>query len=110
MFDDYSPNGFNVHHENVNESETENEINVRGSTMFKNKDDYYPDYDEYNQQGSETSELIKAQEKLKEEKKTADSFGTVINTSNEDVIDPNTFFNNTSQVYLLYNLGEKFKR
>lgn len=109
MFDDYnSPNGFKVHRENVNESETENEINVHGSTMFKNKNDYYPDYDEYNQQGNVTPELIKAQEKLKEEKRTADSFGTVINTT-EDTIDPNSFFNNTSQVYLLYNLGEKFK-
>jgi hypothetical protein len=109
MFDDYnSPNGFNVHNV-VNESENENEINVYGSTMFQNKDDYYPDYEKYSEQGIISPELKLAQEKLNVAKKENDSLGTVINTSNDDVVDPNTFFNNTSQVYLLYNLKDNIR-
>jgi hypothetical protein len=114
MFDDYynSTNRFNVHRENVNESENENyNINVRGTTMFQNKDDYYPDYEKYSQQGDGTPAdwNKQAQEKLAQEKRTADAFGTVINVKDDDVVDPDSFFNNNSQVYLFYNLGEKFK-
>ena len=111
MFDENSPNGFIVHRENVNESENKNEIKVRGTTMFQNKEDYYPDYEKYSNQGNWNQETKESQVKLNEVKRNAEAFGTVINLNeDEDVVDPNTFFNNTSQVYLLYNLGEEFKK
>ena len=112
MFDEIynSPNGFTVHKYNENENVNES-VKIRGTTMFQNKDDYYPDYEKYSNQGKQTWEkdTKESQDKLNEMKRTAEVSGTVINVDNNDVVDPNAFFNNNSQVYLFYNLGEKVK-
>lgn len=111
MFDDNhnSPNGFNVHrYENDNENVNESEIKIHGTNFDDNK--YYPDYDKYSHQGKPlTKEEKEVQDKLNEMKRTAEVSGTVINQNNEESVDPNAFFNNNSQIYLLYNLGEKVK-
>jgi len=117
MFDDrnYSPNGFNVHkyeNENVNEFD----ITIRGS-MFGNKNDPYPDYQERQRLQQEVQitpvetkwdvETRESQRKLNEIK--AQDPGVLINRS-EEVMDPNAFFNNSSQIYLLYTIGDKMKK
>lgn len=109
MFEENSPNGFTVHrydNENVNESE----IKIRG-TIFQNPDQYYPDYEKYKEQGAQQweQETKESQDKLNELKRTADVSGTVINQNDNDVMDPNAFFGNNSQIYVLYNLGENLK-
>ena len=99
MFDDnYSPNGFNVHHyENVNGSENDNGITIHGNAMFKNKNDEYPDYYEKEryQRSSQNVQINhvdnESQRRLNELKNN--NPGVIIN-KNEDVMDPNTFFNN----------------
>jgi hypothetical protein len=113
----YSPNGFNIHrepYENVNESENVNgfDIRVRDASGYQNKDDYYPDYEKYSNQGPNEwdKQTKESQDKLNELKRTVDVSGTVINQGDSDVMDPNAFFNNTSQVYLLYGLGDELKK
>ena len=107
----YSPNGFNVHrYDNENENVNEFDVTISGNAMFKNKNDAYPDYsekDRYERQRSSGQNVqINHIDKLNE----INNPGVIINKNNEDVMDPNTFFNNTSQVYLLYNLGENLKK
>ena len=117
MFDDYynSPNGFTVHRYNENENVNESEIKVRGTTIFQNPEQYYPDYEKYKEQGMTKSqqweeETKESQDKLNELKRTAEVSGTVINQNDgNDVVDPNAFFGNNSQVYVLFNLGDKLK-
>jgi len=114
MFDDnYSPNGFSVHrapYENVNESDYEKgvDVKIRGS-IFQNKEDYYPDYYERQrlQQEIQISPVVKPTppQKLNE---MNDNPEVIINKEDE-VMDPNTFFNDSSQIYLLYDIGDKMK-
>lgn len=126
MFEEnYSPNGFNVHkYDTENENVNEFDVTIRGNSTFKNKDDYYPDFYE-RQRYDEKMRLqqnIKinhvetqwdidtreSQNKLNEIKNNTPV--EIINKSEETVMNPNDFFNNTSQVYLLYNIGENLKK
>jgi hypothetical protein len=114
MADDYynSPNGFMVRR--YNETEKEPEIEIKGTTIFQDPDQYYPDYEMYQQEKlSEQQwqqETKESQEKLNELRKNVEEKSTVINQNDNEVeIDPNAFFNNNSQVYVLYNLGDKLK-
>ena len=123
MFDENnSPNGFNVHrYDSENENVNEFDINVRGSMM--NKNEYYPDFYErqrYEKQRLQNEvqispvskpvtqwdiETKESQRKLNELQNNNN--GVVINKQSDDVMDPNTFFNNSSQIYLLYNVADK---
>ncbi len=95
--DNYSPNGFNIHRvdENINE---ENKIEIIGAD-FQDKNEYYPDFN-----NSKIDKKI--QEKLNNMKEKNESSAVLINSS-EEVMNVDNFFNNTSQIYLLYNLSEK---
>ena len=116
MFEKYSPNGFNVHrYENENENVNEFDLTIHGNAMFQNKNDDYPDYNEkdrYERRSGQNVQInhvdVESQKKLNELKNN--NPGVVINKKDDDVMDPNSFFNNTSQVYLLYNLGENLKK
>jgi len=113
MFDEnYSPNGFSVRrapYENVNESDYENgkDVKIKGS-IFQNKEDYYPDYQERQrlQQDVQISPIGKTTPPIN----VNNNVNEVINTNDEEVMDPNAFFNNSSQVYLLFDIGDKMKQ
>lgn len=107
MNQENSPNGFTINRFDGNEPD---KIEIKGSN-FDNPDQYYPDYEKSKQanivESTWEEDTKKSQKKLEDLKKQEESKGTIIN-QDDNVIDPNSFFN-SSQNYVLFNLGDTLK-
>jgi len=94
---DFSPNGFTIHRIDDNVIE-ENKIEIFGAD-FQDENEYYPDF-------NNTKIDKEIQDKLNILKEKNESEATLIK-SDDIVMDVDNFFNNISQIYLLYNICEK---